>query len=51
LARKHGDKGSIPTLASNSKLPKGNKLQKSEMEVPVKVPVKMQPGHYLAKAR
>ena len=31
--------GSIPTPASNFKLPKGNQLQKPEEEVPVKVPV------------
>ena len=33
--------GSIPTLASNSKLLKNSKLQNPEEAVPVKVPVKI----------
>jgi hypothetical protein len=38
--------GSIPTLASNSKLPKGSELQNPEEAVPVKVPVKLKLGKY-----
>jgi len=33
--------GTIPTLASNSKLPERSELQKPEEAVPVKVPVKI----------
>ena len=38
--------GTIPTLASNFKLPKDNKLQNPEEAVPVKVPVKIKLAQY-----